>query len=151
MSEDKNDIIVDADRVYKCSAPSKCNKFYHLSCLFTPEFNNKFSDNLGRKIQSASIPSKVFRCPAHYCCHCYVMDSKSTKSRSYCCIRCCKSYHDKCLPSDKFIRLGKDHIYICSQHLSEGENTSEMIEDIKKMKPTKRDRVLQKIKTKAKH
>jgi len=112
--EEKNG---DENTLYRCSAAGKCNKFFHLSCLFSPEFEGKFSDHTGKTVKDVSTPSKLFRCPAHYCHVCYGIDSKSTKLRSFGCIRCCLSFHDKCLDKEKFLRLGHEHYYICADHL----------------------------------
>lgn len=95
-------------------------------------------------MKDVSSVSKQFRCPSHYCNVCYSTDPKSTKLKSYTCIRCCRTFHDKCLSKEDFIRLGNDHYYVCAKHLESPVDAEKMAFEMRKFKPSKKDKLSEK-------
>jgi len=70
----------------------------------------------------------LFRCPSHVCVFCKVNSSNMTTALIHC-VRCCRSFHSKCAPSDvktKIQKIGKK-VMICDQCAPEPEGKIDTI------------------------
>jgi hypothetical protein len=112
---------------------AKCNNFYHLSCLYKKEYENKFALSSGKTVTDVENPppssnTKLFRCPSHYCKKCYGTDEAVFITRTSKCFKCPKAYHErpKCMPSSKLIKIMRN-VYLCPGHLSEMNTTEEAL------------------------
>lgn len=86
----------------KCST-ANCNRYFHLSCVQ--------SNNLAKMLDSNTV---LFRCPSHVCVFCKVNSSNMTTALIHC-VRCCRSFHSKCAPTEvksKIQKIGKK-VMIC--------------------------------------
>ncbi|KAL4510059.1 hypothetical protein ABPG72_010252 [Tetrahymena utriculariae] len=84
----------------KCST-ANCNKFYHPVCI-KPYALFKYIDS----------NNKRFRCPLHYCAHCFVSGDSMAISQ---CVRCPKAYHLRCFEKAKVLKLTKK-LMLCEDH-----------------------------------
>lgn len=114
--------------VFKCNMKN-CQRYYHLKCLFTKEYEGRFADKAGKVVKDITEKSIIFRCPAHYCFACYGKDLQLSKSKPVTCALCSMTLHLKCTTDNQFLKLRRS-TYICRSHL--GKNLSfNLVEEYK--------------------
>jgi hypothetical protein len=90
-----------------------------VSCLSSSETFGwlvELTNKKGEKAEQGILLDRIL-CPVHFCFDCGEKVSKAHYNSLHTCIKCCKTYHPKCLPKATGFTHLQGSYYLCEGHL----------------------------------